>query len=399
MMTSGGSERNRLSSKMISQLIGRMARLRSRASTRPASNPLITINTASSMVTTTPDRMSGRYFSITLPLKKVSTKRSHALMERGPPGPHHTCERTRSGCPDLRGTALRLKTLVPLDLADEGASAFLGRLLENRSRRRLLDDQPVIHEHHAIGGRAGKAPLVADHDHGHAGLAQGAHDFEHRADELRIEGAGRLVEQHYPWLERDRARDGDPLLLAARELARRVVGAIGQPDPFQRGAAQSVGLGARLARHLAQGERHVAKRRHVRIEVEVLEHHADPLAGMVDVGSRIEHVDAVDRHRAGARFFQPVETAQQRRLAPARGPDDEHQLALGHFQVDALQDMKGAEMLVNRAGVDDRFHWSTDLQVRIMSMSGPGGPRPGKTTSSAMQLLRRPIVARHPGPP
>src|SRR5260370_20357359 len=207
MMTSGGSERNRSTTKMISQLIGRMARLRSKASTRPASNPLITINTASSMVTTTPDRMSGRYFSITLPLKKVSTKRSHALMERGSPGPHHTYERTRSGCPDLRRSALRLKTLVPLDLADEGACAFLGRLLENRSRRPLLDDQPVIHEDHAIGGVAGKAHLVADHDHRHARLAQGAHDFEPRADELRIAGASRLVEQHYPWLQRDPARE------------------------------------------------------------------------------------------------------------------------------------------------------------------------------------------------
>src|SRR5260370_5412130 len=250
MMTSGGSERNRSTTKMISQLIGRMARLRSRASTRPASNPLITINTASSVVTTTPDRMSGRYFSTGLPLKKVSTERSHALMERGPRGPHHTYERTRTGCPDLRRSALRLKTLVPLDLADEGACAFVGRLLENRGRRPLLDDQPVIHEDHAIGGVAGEAHLVADHDHGHAGLAQGAHDFEHRADELRIEGAGGLVEQHHAGLERDRARDGDPLLLAARELARRVVGAIGQTHPLQRGPAQRVGLAPRLPPHL-----------------------------------------------------------------------------------------------------------------------------------------------------
>src|SRR5216683_4701440 len=156
MMTSGGSERNRSTTKMISQLIGRMARLRSRASTRPASNPLITINTASSMVTTTPDRMSGRYFSITLPLKKVSTKRSQR------------------------------DTSVPLDLADEGACAFVGRLLENRGGRSLLNDQPVIHEHHAIGGVAGKAHLVADHDHGHAGLAQRAHDFQHRAHQFGI---------------------------------------------------------------------------------------------------------------------------------------------------------------------------------------------------------------------
>src|ERR1700730_3266900 len=361
MMTSGGSERNRSTTKMISQLIGRMARLRSKGSPGPASNPLSTISTASSMVTTTPDRMSGRYFSITLPLKKVSTKRSQLLIESSP-HPEERAQRasrrmaTARLVPPFETAASRppqgeawcmvVPPLVPLDLADEGACAFLGRLLENRGRRPLLDNQTVIHEYHAIGGVAGKAHLVAHHDHGHAGLAQRAHDFKHRADQLRIESAGGLVEQHHPWLERDRARDGDPLLLAARELARRVGGAIGQPHPLQRGAAQRVGLGARLARHLAQGERHIAERRHVRIEIEGLEHHADTLAGMVDVGSRIEHVDAVDQDAAGTGLLQPVEAAQQSRLARARRPDDKYQLALGNHEIDTLQDMKGAEMLV-----------------------------------------------------
>src|SRR6266446_2787434 len=368
MMTSGGSERNRSTTKMISQLSGRIARLRSRASARPARMPLITIRTASSMVTTTPDRMSGRYFSITLPLKNVSTKRS------------------------------QFDTSVPLDLTDEGARAVVAGVLEDRRGRALLDDQAVVHEHHAIGGVAGKAHFVADHDHGHAAFTQGAHDFEHRADQLGIERARRLVEQHHPGLERDRASAGDALLLAARELARRVVGAVGQPHPLERGAAELVGLGARLARHLAQGERHVAERRHGRIEVEGLEHHADALARMVDVGSGIEHVDAVDHHRAGGRLLQPVEAAQQGRLARAGRADHEHQLALGHREIDALQDMKGAEMLVDRAGVNDGFHGSADLQVRIMSMrkSGPGGPRSGKI-SPALQLVRRRIVARHAG--
>src|SRR5215510_13323136 len=121
MMTRGGSERNRSTRKMISQLIGRPLWLRSRASDRPAKRPLATISTASSMVTTTPDRMSGRYFSITLPLKKVSAKRSQ---------------------PD---------TSMPLDLADEGAGALLRRRLEDRRRRSLLDDLPVVNEHHTIG--------------------------------------------------------------------------------------------------------------------------------------------------------------------------------------------------------------------------------------------------------
>src|SRR5438552_6179784 len=325
MTTSGGSERNRSTMKMISQLSGRMARHLSSANAKPAAMPVTTMRRASSIVTTTPDKMSGRYLSMTLPLKNVSVKRSQFD-----------------------------NLSVPLDLADESARALVGRVLEDRGGRALLHDGALVHEEDPVGGVAGKAHLVADHDHGHAALPQRAHDLEHRAHQLRIEGAGRLVEQHDPGLERDRARDGHPLLLAARELARRVAGTIGEADSLQCGSPQLLGARARLARDLAQRERHVAERRHVRIEVEGLEYHADALPGVVDVGPRVEHVDAVHHDAAGGRLLQPVEAAQQGRLARARRPDHEHQLTFGHPEIDALQDVKGAEMLVDAARVDDR---------------------------------------------
>src|SRR5882672_6113641 len=144
MMTSGGSERNRSTMTMISQLSGRMARLLSRASARSATMPVTTMSRASSIVTTTPERMSGRYRSMTLPLKNVSVERS----QRETPS-------------------------VPLDLTDEGARALVGRVLEDRGRRPLFDDGALVHEHHPVGGVAREAHLVADHDHGHAALAQG----------------------------------------------------------------------------------------------------------------------------------------------------------------------------------------------------------------------------------
>ena len=87
----------------------------------------------------------------------------------------------------------------------------------------------------------------------------------------------------------------------------------------------------------------------------------------------IEHVDAVDRHRAGGRFLQPVEAAQQRRLARARRADHEHQLALGHFQIDPLQDMKVAEMFMNIACFDDGFHCLSSLPARSAGR-WPKGP-------------------------
>jgi hypothetical protein len=89
---------------------------------------------------------------------------------------------------------------------------------------------------------------VAHHHHRHAALAQVAHHAEHRADELRVERAGRLVEQHHARLERDGARDRDALLLPAGELAGRVAGAVGEPDARERGAAELVGFGARSCR-------------------------------------------------------------------------------------------------------------------------------------------------------
>ena len=136
------------------------------------------------------------------------------------------------------------------------------------------------------------------------------------------------------------------------ELAGPVAGAVGEADARERGAAELVGLGARLARHLAQRERDVSERRHVRIEVERLEHHADALARMVDVGARVQKIDAVHPHASGRRHLEPVQAAQQRGLARARRPDDEHELALGHHQVDALQDVKRSVMLVEAARLD-----------------------------------------------
>src|SRR6185295_514336 len=143
MMTSGGSERNRSTTKTISQLSGRIARLRSSARARPAATPVTTIRRASSIVTTTPERMSGRYRSMTFPLKNVSVKRSQL---------------------DTGWAA----DSVPLDLADEGARALVSGALEDGGGRTLLHDGALVHEQHPVGRVAREAHLVADHDHGHA---------------------------------------------------------------------------------------------------------------------------------------------------------------------------------------------------------------------------------------
>src|SRR4030095_14733983 len=99
---------------MISQLSGRKPRLRTRARISPARRPAAITASASSMVSTMPDRMSGRYLAMTLALKNVSRKWSQRFIGS-----------------------------VALDLPDEGLRAVVGRALEDLRRRSLFEDQAV----------------------------------------------------------------------------------------------------------------------------------------------------------------------------------------------------------------------------------------------------------------
>ena len=105
----------------------------------------------------------------------------------------------------------------------------------------------VVHEDDAVGDLAGEAHLVRHDDHRHAGLGQPPDHRQHLADQLGIERRGRLVEQHQPRRDRERAGDRDALLLAAGEPVRQVVGVVGQADARQQAEREL----ARLLRVLA----------------------------------------------------------------------------------------------------------------------------------------------------
>ena len=81
-------------------------------------------------------------------------------------------------------------------------------------------DHAVSHIDHAVGDVAGKFHFMRHDDHGTAHLLQA---FDHAQDlngQLGIECRGRLVEAEYLRIERERARDGNALLLSARKLTR-----------------------------------------------------------------------------------------------------------------------------------------------------------------------------------
>src|SRR3954467_3301909 len=81
-------------------------------------------------------------------------------------------------------------------LAKEGLGPRLLRVVDDGLWVAGLDDDATVHEDDGVPDLAGEAHLVGHDDHRHAVVGQPAHDVEHLADELRVERAGRLVEEH-----------------------------------------------------------------------------------------------------------------------------------------------------------------------------------------------------------
>lgn len=121
------------------------------------------------------------------------------------------------------------------DLAQEVPGATRLRVGEERVRVGIFDDLAVGHEQDAVCGFAGESHLVRDDDHGHALLGEVRHDVQDLVDHLRIESGGRFIEEHDLRLHRERAGDGDALLLATGELRRVFVCLVGNPHAVEAG--------------------------------------------------------------------------------------------------------------------------------------------------------------------
>ncbi len=191
--------------------------------------------------------------------------------------------------------------------------------------------------------------LVRDHQDREAQLALDAGEqVEDRRGGLRVERRGRLVGQQHLGFGRQRARDADALLLAARQLGRIAVALVGQADHVEQRLDAAPDAGTVGAEDL-EGQRHVVEDGARGQQVEVLEDHADraarrpqrPLVERADV-------DAVDDDPARGRLLQPVDEPDQGRLAGPAAADDAHDLAARHGQVDAVEGGDGRPPMAAR---------------------------------------------------
>ena len=104
---------------------------------------------------------------------------------------------------------------------------------------------------------------------------------------------------------------------------------------------------------LHRGQRQILQHRHVRVKIELLEHHAGRFPhelGLVFVGQLLP----VDVHMAAGRLFQKVHAPHRGGFARTGRPDDDQLFSLGNLKVDVLQNVQIAEIFVYMFQFDHR---------------------------------------------
>ena len=154
---------------------------------------------------------------------------------------------------------------------------------------------------------------MGDVERGRGELSLQSLDLDpHLEAELRVEVRQRLVHQERLRLPDDRARERDPLPLAAGQLARAAVEQLVEPEQL-RHLLHLLGAVGLVDLPHAQRVRDVVEHAQVRVERVALEHHRHVAAARRHVGD----VALADEDSAGRRRLQASEQPQRGRLAAA----------------------------------------------------------------------------------
>ena len=217
------------------------------------------------------------------------------------------------------------------------------RIVEHRARVAALHRLAALHDQDAVADVIGGREIVRDVDDRDLELvAQRLEQVDDRHPQRRIDHRDRLVGDDQRGRRDQRARDGDPLQLPARQLMREAAADFGQrqPDLMQRlvGLGLDVDAPAR-ARETPGADEEIAVDPLQRIEglERILEdrlhlpHEGHALAIRPDAC----HVGAEEADRAVGRRRQIEDHAGERGLAGARFADDGEDLRLARFEAQA----------------------------------------------------------------
>jgi hypothetical protein len=252
-----------------------------------------------------------------------------------------------------------------VDAAHELRDEDVGRPLVQLQRRAdLLDDAAVEHRDAVAHGHRLDL-VVGDVDHRRAEFAVQLGQLDaHLHAQAGVQIRQRLIEQEHRRLAHDGAADRHPLPLAAGQGFRRAVQQV--RDLQHLGGLLDLLAGLRLGdfRHL-QAEAHVLGDGHVRIKRVTLEHHRHAALGRRQVVGDL----VADLQLAGGDAFQPGNHPHHGALAAARRADEDHELAVAHVQIDALDHLDGVVVGLADAPQCDAGHVGL-LECRMLSGSG-----------------------------
>ena len=205
----------------------------------------------------------------------------------------------------------------------------MSRVLQHRLDGPLLNEAACVEDADAIAHLRNDAEVVADEEHGGRELGLELSDeVEHLRLDRRIEPCGRLVENEELRVLRERNRDHDPLLHAARELMRiarhnaRGVGDLHPPECLERAVGRFAAGGAQHRERLGN----LCADAHARVQsgAGALVDHRDLVRVVVAEAPATECQHVYARHRDAPCRHPPVarEVADDaecgRRLAAAR---------------------------------------------------------------------------------
>src|SRR5262249_25672776 len=225
-----------------------------------------------------------------------------------------------------------------------------------------LAEPPVDHDADAVGERGGVLEVVGDEQYGNL---EGGEEVLQLGPDRRlrvgIERGQRLVEGQHARSTRERARERDALLLAARELSGLGGGKARDTEAVEEAVC---GTPSRVVDVLADG--------HVREEGVLLEDQSDLSAFGRDVPSRIrvEPDLVVDADSPRPRADQSGDGAQNRGLPGAGRPDERDGRADLEAQVELVRPKRDAD-----AFEPERCHVSPTRsptsRATLKSMSAP----------------------------
>ena len=163
----------------------------------------------------------------------------------------------------------------------------------------------------------------------------------HVVAQARVEIRQGLVQQQHARLVDQRAREGDALLLPARELARIAVADRRQAHEIERARDTSVALGRVIAAPHLHRKGEIVLHRHMRKQRVGLEHQPD----VAFLRRRAAHIGIADQHAAARRHVEAGDQPQQRCLAAAGRTHQRDEAAVRDGQIDAFQRLDLAEAL------------------------------------------------------